>query len=355
MTEVVAALIEKDGTFLICRRPAHKARALLWEFAGGKVEKGETRREALRRECREELGVEIAAGDLFFEVEHLYPDLTIRLSLYRARIEKGEPQPLEHAELRWITPEEIGNFEFCPADEQILEKLRDRFLPPQIGEIREKLFALKDPKYRDFTLPLIPTVVSERVIGIRFPALRALAKELSEAQKAAFLSCLPHYYFEEDNLHAILLSKERDAQKCEEGLRRFLPLIDSWSTSDTFDPKAFVKDEARFLAFCREMLNAPGIYEKRFAVISLMKNFLDERFDPEYPALVAAVRSEEYYVNMACAWYFAEALAKQYSAVLGYFENGSLTTDVRNKAIRKAIESRRIPEERKRYLRTLKR
>lgn len=355
MTEVVAALIERGGRFLACRRPAHKARGLLWEFVGGKVEAGETKREALRRECAEELAVEIAAGDLFYEIEHEYPDLTIRLTVFRARIERGEPKALEHAELRWITPGEIDSLEFCPADELILQELKKRFLPPEIAQIREKLFALRDIGYREFQLPLVPTVAPERVIGIRFPNLRALAKELSEAEKTAFLSVLPHEFYEEDNLHAILLSKERDAQKCEAGLRRFLPLVDNWSTSDTFDTKPFAKHEEQFLAFCREMLKAPGVYEKRFAIISLMKFFLDERFDPEYPALVAAVRSEEYYVNMACAWYFATALAKQYPAVIGYFENGSLLKDVQDKAIRKAVESRRVTEEHKRYLKTLKR
>ena len=354
MTEVVAALIEQDARFLVCRRPPHKARGLLWEFVGGKVEPGETKREALRRECLEELGVEIAAGDLFYEVEHVYPDLTIRLSLYRARIENGAPQPLEHTELRWITPEEIDELEFCPADEQILAELKRRFLPPVIEKIREKLFALRDPGYREFQLPLIPTVSPERMIGVRTPALRKLAKELSEAERSAFLTVLPHQYYEEDNLHAMLIGSERSAEKAEQETRRFLPLVDNWATCDTFEPKSFAKTEG-FAAFLREMLGARGVYEKRFAIVSLMKRFLDEDFSPEYPALVAAVRSEEYYVNMACAWYFAEALAKQYAAALPYFENGALSKDVQNRAIRKAIESRRIPEERKRYLRTLKR
>ncbi len=353
MTEVVAALIEKEGRFLACRRPEHKARGLLWEFVGGKVEKGETKRQALQRECREELGVEIAAGDLFFEVDHVYPDLTIHLSLFRARIERGNPQKLEHAELRWITPQEIDALEFCPADELILAELKKRFLPPEIRSIRDRLFDLRDRKYRDFQLPLIPTVSPERVIGVRTPALQNLAKTLSDAEKAAFCSVLPHFYYEEDNLHAILIGKERYAEKCERELRRFLPLVDNWATNDSLDPKSFSKTD-RFPVFCSEILEADTVYEKRFGIVSLMKYYLGDRFDPAYPALVASVRSEEYYVNMACAWYFATALAKQYSAVIGYFENGSLSRDVHNMAIRKAIESRRISLEAKRYLKTLK-
>lgn len=124
MVDVVAALLWQDDRFLICRRPPHKARGLLWEFVGGKVESGETKAAALIRECREELAVEIAVGDVFMELIHEYPDLTVRLTLFHASITGGAPQMLEHCGLMWITPEEIGQFAFCPADEEILKKLR---------------------------------------------------------------------------------------------------------------------------------------------------------------------------------------------------------------------------------------
>ena len=124
MTEVVAALIRRGDRFLICRRPPEKARGLLWEFVGGKVEPGETKRQALARECREELDVAVEAGEVFMEVEHVYPDITIRLTLFNAVIAAGEPQLLEHVDLRWITAGEIGGFDFCPADEVILEKIK---------------------------------------------------------------------------------------------------------------------------------------------------------------------------------------------------------------------------------------
>lgn len=126
MTEVVAALVYRDDKFMVCQRPAHKARGLLWEFVGGKVEKGETREAALIRECREELDVTVAVGDIYMEVVHEYPDLTVHLTLFRAAIVSGEPKLLEHEDIRWITVDEIDRFPFCPADEEILAKLKEK-------------------------------------------------------------------------------------------------------------------------------------------------------------------------------------------------------------------------------------
>lgn len=128
-TQVVAALIWDGPRFLICQRPAHKARGLLWEFVGGKVEPGESRKAALARECREELGVEIAVGDIFMEVEHTYPDMTVHLTLFHARILQGIPQKLEHNDIRWITPQQIDGYVFCPADVEILKAIRAMVLP----------------------------------------------------------------------------------------------------------------------------------------------------------------------------------------------------------------------------------
>lgn len=125
MVEVVAALIRQGQRFLICQRPAHKARGLLWEFVGGKVEPGETQEQALARECREELAVELAVGDVFMEVVHEYPDITVHLTLYNAAIAQGEPQRLEHNDIRWITPAEIPLYPFCPADEEILQRIME--------------------------------------------------------------------------------------------------------------------------------------------------------------------------------------------------------------------------------------
>lgn len=127
VTEVVAALIWKNGSFMICRRPAHKARGLLWEFVGGKVEKGETKQQALVRECIEELAVKVAVGDVFTEVTHEYPDITVHLTLFNAEIAEGVPQLLEHCDIKWITPAEIENYDFCPADEEILRLIKNNY------------------------------------------------------------------------------------------------------------------------------------------------------------------------------------------------------------------------------------
>ena len=127
MTEVVAALIWDGDKFMICQRPAHKARALLWEFVGGKVESGETKEQALIRECKEELDILLSVGDVFMDVIHEYPDLTVHLTLFNATIAEGEPQKLEHNDIKWITPSDIPNYEFCPADVEILEKIKDSF------------------------------------------------------------------------------------------------------------------------------------------------------------------------------------------------------------------------------------
>ena len=128
MTEVVAALIWNQDKFMICQRPAHKARGLLWEFVGGKVEPGETKEQALIRECQEELAITLDVGEVFMDVVHEYPDLTVHLTLFHAAIREGIPQKLEHNDIRWITADEIGQYEFCPADEEILERLKRRSL-----------------------------------------------------------------------------------------------------------------------------------------------------------------------------------------------------------------------------------
>ena len=127
MIEVVAALIWDNDKFMICQRPAHKARGLLWEFVGGKVEPGETKEQALIRECREELAVTLSVGDIFMDVVHEYPDLTVHLTLFNAKIAEGEPQKLEHNDIQWITPSEISNFEFCPADDEILHRIKEEY------------------------------------------------------------------------------------------------------------------------------------------------------------------------------------------------------------------------------------
>ena len=161
MTQVVAALIWDGPRFLACQRPAHKARGLMWEFVGGKVEPGETLRQALVRECREELAITVRPGEIFMELDHVYPDLTIHLTLFHAVIEEGEPQLLEHAAMRWITTDELDDLPFCPADAEILKALKARF-----PTVQARLFAMQDLPYRDFQAPLLPTVDMVLVMSV---------------------------------------------------------------------------------------------------------------------------------------------------------------------------------------------
>lgn len=222
-------------------------------------------------------------------------------------------------------------------------------------EIQQRLFALRDAGYRDFHAALMPTVDKALVIGVRMPALRALAKELKGTEPAAdFMAALPHKYYEENNLHAALIGHIRDFQPCLTALERFLPYVDNWATCDMMNPKALAKDKAALLERIRLWLQSGHTYTVRFGMGMLMNHFLEEDFREEYPALVASVRSEEYYVRMMQAWYFATALAKQYEAAVTYLEQRRLGAWVHNKTIQKARESFRVSQEQKEYLKSLK-
>ena len=221
--------------------------------------------------------------------------------------------------------------------------------------IRQRLLALQDLPYREFHLPLIPNVPPEKVIGIRTPVLRALAKELSGTpEAAAFLEALPHEYYEENNLHGFLLCRIRDYHECVRQIDRFLPCVDNWATCDSISPACFGRDPEALERDIRRWIASGRTYTVRFGLRCLMNHFLDERFRPEHLDLAASVRSEEYYVNMMTAWFFATALAKQYGAALPFLENRVLDPWVHNKTIQKARESFRITPEQKEYLKTLK-
>ena len=223
-------------------------------------------------------------------------------------------------------------------------------------EIRQQLFAMQDSDYREFQVKLIPTVDSEKVIGVRTPQLRKFAKELSRDPDAeSFLEDLPHEYFDENQLHAFLISEIKDFDSCILKTERFLPQIDNWATCDQLSPKVFKKHRPELLKYIKRWIGSEHTYIIRFAVGMLMQHFLDEDYSEEYPEMVSSVRSEEYYVNMMIAWYFATALAKQYDAVLPYLTERRLSPWVHSKTIQKAAESFRIPPEQKVYLRTLKR
>lgn len=222
-------------------------------------------------------------------------------------------------------------------------------------EIQQRLFALQDAGYRDFHAALMPTVDKALVIGVRMPALRALAKELKGTELAAdFMAQLPHKYYEENNLHAALIGHIRDFDACIAAVERFLPYVDNWATCDMMNPRALAKDKAALLERIRLWLQSGHTYTVRFGMEMLMNHFLEEDFREEYPALVASVRSEEYYVRMMQAWYFATALAKQYEAAVTYLEQRRLGAWVHNKTIQKARESFRVSQEQKEYLKSLK-
>lgn len=224
-----------------------------------------------------------------------------------------------------------------------------------IRYVQGKLFELQDLNYRDFHAKLMPTVYKERVIGVRTPALRKFAKEFGKTKEAEeFLKQLPHEYYEEDNLHGFLIAGMKDFDRCIEELERFLPYVDNWATCDLLSPKIFKKHLQELLVKIRVWTVSEHTYMIRFGVGMLMSLYLDEAFELEYPEMVSRIRSNEYYVNMMIAWYFATALAKQYEAVLPFIENGRLDKWTHNKAIQKAVESCRVTDEKKAYLKTLK-
>lgn len=221
--------------------------------------------------------------------------------------------------------------------------------------ILENLFALQDKAYQEFQSKLMPTISPTTIIGVRTPLLRKLAKELSgTAQAEEFLRILPHEYYEENNLHAFLVERIRDYDTALEETERFLPYIDNWATCDCFCPKVFAKYKAELIISIRQWLESDKLYTVRYAMGMLMRYYLDEEFRPEYLAWVAEVNSEEYYLNMMRAWFFATALAKQPDAALPWLTERRLDTWTHNRTIQKAIESFRIPPERKQELRKLR-
>lgn len=224
-----------------------------------------------------------------------------------------------------------------------------------LNVISEELFALQDTEYQTFQSKLMPTIPPETVIGVRTPLLRKLAKELAGTPQAEhFLQSLPHRYYEENNLHAFLIEKIRDYDTALAETERFLPYINNWATCDCFCPKVFAKHKAELLIPLRRWLGSDQTYTVRYAMGMLMRYYLDEDFQPEYLAWVAGVHSEEYYLNMMRAWYFATALAKQPDAALPWLTDRRLDVWTHNKTIQKAAESYRISPEMKQQLRELR-
>lgn len=223
-------------------------------------------------------------------------------------------------------------------------------------EIREELYKLQDTEYGDFQSKLTPGIPRERFIGVRMPELRKLAKAYAkEKEAAAFLKELPHFYYEENLLHGLLIAGIKDFRTCMEAIEAFLPYVDNWAVCDGISPKVFAKPKQELLAKIKEWSSSKHVYTCRFGIGMLMRHFLEGDFLPEYLEIPADVCSEEYYVNMMLAWFFATALAKQWESTIPYLEQHRLGVWVHNKTIQKAVESFRITKEQKAYLRTLKR
>lgn len=236
------------------------------------------------------------------------------------------------------------------------EGFPDRCAGGEAVGLRERLESLAEPEYAAFTRKLIPTLAPERVLGVRSAVLRALARELRGTSAAeAFLEALPHHYQEENLLHAYLLGFEKDPDRALTRTEAFLPWVDNWAVCDCLSLPCLRKHRDRLLAAVSRWLDSGASYTVRFGIKQLMDHFLEEDFRPEILAMAGALRGQEYYVNMMQAWFFATALAKQWEQTLPWLEEQRLDPWVHSRAIRKAVESFRIPEARKELLRSLRR
>lgn len=224
-----------------------------------------------------------------------------------------------------------------------------------MSEIQNKLFSLKDEKYVEFQAKLTPSVEREFFIGVRNPDVRAYAKEIKNSKQAEdFLNALPHKYYEENMLHTMLLNEEKDFAQCIERVERFLPYINNWAVCDCLSPKAFKRNKTPLEQKAYEWCQSEHTYTCRFGIKTFMSHFLVEDFKPEQMKFISKIESDEYYINMMISWYFATALAKQWSDAIKYFEKPCMQKFCHNKSLQKAIESYRITPEQKEYLRTLK-
>lgn len=224
-----------------------------------------------------------------------------------------------------------------------------------MSKILDDLIKMQDFKYREFQAKLIPNINSETIIGIRTPELRKYAKDLVKKNEyRLFLDELPHKYFDENQLHAFIISELKDFDLCIFNINKFLPYVDNWATCDQLSPKVFKKRQKDLLKHIKVWISSKDTYSIRFGIGVLMQYFLDDYFKSEYLKLVSSIKSNDYYVNMMISWFFATALAKQYEKTLPFIENNVLDSWIHNKTIQKAIESYRIPSDRKEYLKGLK-
>ncbi|MCR5167912.1 MAG: DNA alkylation repair protein [Oscillospiraceae bacterium] len=219
----------------------------------------------------------------------------------------------------------------------------------------DRLTEVRDDAYREFQVKLVPNIAPESIIGVRTPQMREIAKEIfSSSDRDEFLNTLPHKYYEENLIHFFVLAMIKDFDECIRGVETFLPYVDCWPVSDQAAPKAFRKDHTRLLPYIEKWIASEHIYTARFGLRMLMNEYLGADFKEEYLELAASKKGEDYYLKMMIAWYFATALAKRYDETLPYFENRRLDEWVHKKAIQKAVESYRVTDEHKEYLKTLR-
>ena len=221
--------------------------------------------------------------------------------------------------------------------------------------IYDRLIKVRDETYREFQMKLVPNIPPETILGVRTPEMRAIAKEVFQSgERDAFLDSLPHEYYEENLIHFFVISMMKDFDACVARVEALLPYVDCWPVSDQATPKAFRKEHKKLLPYIEKWIASDHVYTARFGLRMLMNEFLDEDFKDEYLELAASKRGEDYYLKMMVAWYFATALAKRYDETVPYIENRRLDEWVRRKAIQKALESYRVTDEHKEYLKTLR-
>ena len=221
--------------------------------------------------------------------------------------------------------------------------------------IRERLLELKNEEYRQFTAKLVPNIPAETIIGLKTPEMRAIAKNIfMDTDRDIFLNALPHEYYEENLIHFFVISMIKDFEECTQRVEAFLPYVDCWPVSDQATPKAFRKNHEKLLPYIRKWIYSDHVYTARFGIRMLMNEFLGEDFREEYLELVATKKGDDYYLKMMVAWYFATALAKRYDETLPYIENHVLDEWTHRKAIQKAVESYRVTDEHKEYLKSLR-
>ena len=351
-----------DGTFLLTKRhPDKDVYPGFWEAScGGSGTTGEDPRTCAKRELYEETGLKsdnlLLISHSFRERSHsmFYSYLTIVDCAKDSVVLQDE----ETVDYKWVDAK--GFLDYVDSDVSIKthNARYDRLINAMrkgTGDIVLELLKSQDLKYRDMQTTIIPSVDANAIIGVRTPVLRSFAKKLSKTSDAEkFLTDLPHDFFEEDQLHAFMISEMKDYDRCMEELQKFLPYVNNWATCDQMSPKVFKKHHKELLKEIKPWLSSDKTYTIRFGIGMLMEHFLNEDYDIKYPKMVSKVRSEEYYVNMMIAWYFATALAFQYDSILPFIEDKKLDKWTHNKTIQKAVESYRITPEQKDYLRSLK-